>query len=358
MQDATAGFHERISAVRSIMVSKNLSAVVLRRNPNLAWVLAGRVHVPTTIDAACLDLIITAFDVTAVTNVIEAPRLIAEELPAEVKVIAIPWWEGRDSKLPSGNSIGCDQSGAERIDIGAEVEIVRSSLTEFDCARMAELSAAAAKALGEAMKRVDPSDREIDVAGRITAALWSADLEIAFLGIAGERRAKLFRHPLPTTDPVGARVVASICAKRKGLIASVTRIISFQPLSDQHEREYLGLLNVEAAMLSATVIGAPFNAPILGASTSYGENGFDPDEWHRHHQGGPTGYLPRDWPATPTSQRLIAPNQPVAWNPTGKGWKVEDTWLTRPDGPQLLSFDPTWPAVTVAGRQRPGVLLR
>ena len=358
MQAATASFQERINAVRAIMVSKNLSAVVLRRNPNLAWALAGRVHVPTTIDAACLDLIITATQVTAVTNVIEAPRLIAEELPAEVQVIAIPWWEGRDSKLPTGNSIGSDQAGADRIDIGAEIEIARSSLTEFDCARMAELSVAAAKALGEAMKRVEPSDREVDIAGRISAALWSADLEIAFLGVAGERRARLFRHPLPTIDPIGARVVASICAKRKGLIASVTRIISFQPLSDQDEQDYLGLLNVEAVMLSATLIGAQFSAPVLGASTSYGENGFELDEWHRHHQGGPTGYLPRDWPATPTSQRLIAANQPVAWNPTGKGWKVEDTWLTGPDGLKLLSIDPTWPAIAVAGRVRPAVLLR
>jgi antitoxin VapB len=284
--------------------------------------------------------------------------LIAEELPAEVQVIAIPWWEGRDSKLPTGNSIGSDQAGADRIDIGAEIEIARSSLTEFDCARMAELSVAAAKALGEAMKRVEPSDREVDIAGRISAALWSADLEIAFLGVAGERRARLFRHPLPTIDPIGARVVASICAKRKGLIASVTRIISFQPLSDQDEQDYLGLLNVEAVMLSATLIGAQFSAPVLGASTSYGENGFELDEWHRHHQGGPTGYLPRDWPATPTSQRLIAANQPVAWNPTGKGWKVEDTWLTEPDGLKLLSIDPTWPAIAVAGRVRPAVLLR
>jgi len=55
----------------------------LRRNPNLAWAIAGRAHVPTTIDAACFDLMITHDSATAVTNVVEAPRLIAEELPSE-----------------------------------------------------------------------------------------------------------------------------------------------------------------------------------------------------------------------------------------------------------------------------------
>lgn len=358
MQNATESFLERINAVRSIMEDKNLSAVVLRRNPNLAWVLAGRVHVPTTIDAACLDLIITATDVTAVTNVIEAPRLIGEELPAGLTVIAIPWWEGRDPKLPTGDQVGSDQGGAGRIDIGLEIEVARSSLTEFDRARYQVISEDSARALGEVMKLISHNDREIDVAGKITQALWSANLEIAFLGVAGERRAPLFRHPLPTEDPIGNRVVASICAKRKGLITSVTRIVSFEPWNEMYEAQYQGLLNVEAAMLDATIVGSPFSTPVIGASTSYGQNGFDETEWHRHHQGGPTGYLPRDWPATPSSARLISLNQPVAWNPTGKGWKTEDTWLATLDGPQLLSVDPNWPTRTVASRLRPEVLLR
>jgi hypothetical protein len=44
-----------------------------------------------------LDLIITFHDsALAITNVVEAPRLIAEELPSEVTVQTIKWSEGRD----------------------------------------------------------------------------------------------------------------------------------------------------------------------------------------------------------------------------------------------------------------------
>lgn len=42
-----------------------------------------------------------------------------------------------------------------------------------------------------------------------------------------------------------------ICARRKGLIASVTRILSFNSLSKEIEQRYQGLLNVEAAFLAA-----------------------------------------------------------------------------------------------------------
>ena len=76
-----SAFLERISKVRELVSAKGLAAVVIRRNPNLAWAIGGRVHVPLTTDAACFDLVIYQDRVLAITNAIEAPRLIAEEFP-------------------------------------------------------------------------------------------------------------------------------------------------------------------------------------------------------------------------------------------------------------------------------------
>lgn len=351
-------FAIRIEKIRTLLTERDLFAVVIRRNPNLAWTIAGRAHVPTTIDAACFDLIVTLDSVIAVTNTIEAPRLIAEEFPAGIEVKIINWWEGRDSHLPAGEKIGSDQAGAGRIDLSTEVEVIRSSLIESDVARFKDICSDTAVALGAAMKEVKSSDREIDVAGLITKLLWESDLEIAFLGVAGESRVNRFRHPLPTHELVGSRVVASICAKRKGLIASVTRIVTFGELPEADYNSYLSILNVEAALFDATTVGSAFSQAVKAAIAAYPANGFDADEWTHHHQGGPMGYLPRDWPATTTSTRLIALNQPIAWNPTGKGWKAEDTVLATGHGVEILSVDSAWPELTVAGRVRPGLLRR
>lgn len=347
-----SAFNERIQPLRELMIAKGLDVFVLRRNPNLAWAIAGRAHVPTTIDMACFDLIITQEDATAVTNVVEAPRLIAEELPAEVLVKTIKWSEGRDPLLPTGSKVGSDQPGADRIDLGVEVEMIRASLIDSDLARFKEICVEAAVALGNAMKQVESSDREIDVAGLITHSMWQADLEIAFLGVAGKERVHKFRHPLPTDAVVGDRVSASICAKRKGLIASVTRVVTFGSVSDQMVSDYTLIFKVEAALLDATVVGKPFSDPINAAIAAYPANGFEADEWTKHHQGGPTGFLPRDWPANQSSTRLIANNQPIAWNPTGKGWKAEDTLVATDLGVKLLTNDPGWPSFEVNGRTR------
>ena len=340
------------------MREKGLDAFVLRRNPNLAWAIAGRAHVPTTIDAACFDLIITQDSAVAITNVVEAPRLVAEEFPTEVSVQTVPWSQGRDPLLPSGIKVGSDQPGGDRIDLGVEIEMIRGSLIEADIARFKEICSDAAIALGNAMKEVTSSDREMDVAGLITKSLWRSNLEIAFLGIAGQERVTKFRHPLPTTSLVGNRVSASICAKRKGLIASVTRIVSFGQLSQEEINGYESIFKVEAAMFDATVVGKPFSDPINAAIAAYPLNGFDKDEWQNHHQGGPTGFLPRDWPANQGTTRLIAENQPIAWNPTGKGWKAEDTILATNSGVDLLTNDPEWPTFGVNGRTRPFILQR
>ena len=353
-----SAFNQRIQPLRDLMKAQGLDAFVLRRNPNLAWAIAGRAHVPTTIDAACFDLIITQESATAITNVVEAPRLIAEELPSEVTVKTVKWSEGRDPQLPTGSKVGCDQPGGDRIDLGTEVEIMRASLISSDVERFKEICIDAAVALGNAMKQIESTDREIDVAGLITHSLWQADLEIAFLGVAGADRVHTFRHPLPTDAVIGNRVSASICAKRKGLIASVTRIVTFGDVTNSMTNEYTSIFKVEAALLDATVVGRPFSDPINAAIAAYPAHGFDADEWTKHHQGGPTGFLPRDWPANQSTTRLIAENQPIAWNPTGKGWKAEDTILATSSGVQLLTIDPEWPSQEIAGRSRPLFLQR
>ncbi|MEJ6761344.1 MAG: hypothetical protein QNK54_05045 [Candidatus Planktophila sp.] len=351
-------FDDRVQPIRELMKSRGLDAFVLRRNPNLAWAIAGRAHVPTTIDAACFDLIIRHDSATAITNVVEAPRLVVEEFPSEVAVETVKWSEARDSLLPSGSNVGADQPGGNREDLGIEIEIMRASLIKADIERFNEICISAAIALGNAMKQVESTDREIDVAGLITHSLWQANLEIAFLGVAGEERVQKFRHPLPTDALVGNRVSASICAKRKGLIASVTRIVTFGEILDSSVDDYRSIFKVEAALFDATITGKPFSDPINAAIAAYPANGFDADEWTKHHQGGPTGFLPRDWPAHQESTRLIAENQPIAWNPTGKGWKAEDTVLATNSGVLLLTNDPNWPTFEIGGRNRPYVLQR
>ena len=147
------------------------------------------------------------------------------------------------------------------------------------------------------------------------------------------------------------------CARRHGLIASVTRIVSFGRLSAADGERYRRLLDVERAFLDATRPGVRIGDVVASGTAAYGRCGFAADEWHRHHQGGFTGFQPREYPAHPASTDRVDEGSVVAWNPSADGWKVEDTCIIRPDGVEPVVFDADWPTLDVAGRRRPDILV-
>jgi len=79
-----------------------------------------------------------------------------------------------------------------------------------------------------------------------------------------------------------------------------------------------------------------------------------------HHQGGPAGYEPREYVATPGSIDTISVGQVYAWNPSITGTKSEDTILVGEMGNEVLTSMDGWPmlSVTVDGQEyaRPAVL--
>ncbi len=349
---------EKRARISALLAEKNLDAVILKKGANVAWIIGGRAHIPTTLELSCMDVIVYRDRIVVVTNKIEAPRLQAEELTGDEELVVINWFEGREGQLPKGSRIGVDGPENDRVNLQSDIENLRRSLNDYEVNRLREISKDAAEALGEAMLDIDPDMSEVEVAGEIAEDLWERNLEPIVLLVAGQNRIKNFRHPLPTTEVVGDIAMGVICARRKGLIASVTRIISFSEISTTMQDTYRRLLNVEAAFLDGTKVGATFAEAFKGGEVAYLKEGFARDEWTKHHQGGPTGYLPRDYPAHEKSFQIIGLNNAIAWNPSAEGLKVEDTIVTTPSGFEILTVDPNWPTIEIAGRARPALLQR
>jgi antitoxin VapB len=142
------------------------------------------------------------------------------------------------------------------------------------------------------------------------------------------------------------------------LIASVTRLVHFGEIASKAHDNYQKLLNVEAAFLNGTKVGATLAEAFKAGESEYLKQGFARDEWTKHHQGGPTGYLPRDFPAHEKTPQLIGLNNAIAWNPSAEGLKVEDTVITTSAGLEVITHDPEWPSIEIAGRSRPNIAVR
>lgn len=349
---------EKHARLCTLMDEKGYEAIILRKGANIAWLVGGRAHVPTTLELACMDLIVRRDGIEVVTNKIEAERLKDEELSGDEKVTVVNWFESRDGQLPSGERVAVDGLDPLRVNASAEIETLRRSLNPQEVLRLRDLARESALALGIAMRSVEKSDSEVIAAGKIASQLWAMDIEPLVLLVAGEVRLNKYRHPLPTREKIGARYMGVVCGRRKGLIASVTRIASFTSLRDEDRDWYSRLLAVERVFLNESKVGAKLSGVVEKGIAEYIKQGFDSDEWTRHHQGGPTGYLPRDFPAHTKSEIVIAPDNALAWNPSGKGWKVEDTIYIGANGLEVLTIDSDWPSEMHFERARPSILER
>ena len=146
-----------------------------------------------------------------------------------------------------------------------------------------------------------------------------------------------------------------------GLTAAVTRLVHFGAVPDEIAERYRALQRVEVNLIAATRPGATAGDIFELLKDSYAAAGFS-DEWREHHQGGATGYLEREWVATPGGLQRVESPQAFAWNPTIAGTKIEDTVIVTEADTEIISTAGTWPCDELEANDatwaRPRILVR
>jgi Xaa-Pro aminopeptidase len=353
----SAELEEKRRRLHAVLDAEELDALVLRRPGNVAWYSGGgRTHIVAVQDVGVADVVVRRDGDEVVTAVNEAARIEAEELGALGATFRVlPWPEDREGALPTGERLGSDSPLPGAKDVSAAVEAARRSLTAGEVDRYRELGRDAAQALTQACLALEPGWSEFQAAAQAAGGLVERGIDPVVLLVAGESRVPHHRHPLPTGEPVGGLAMLVACARRGGLIASLTRFVSFGALDAGLADAYERLLGVDAAFNLATQPGARVGDVFARGVAAYEQQGFGAGEWKLHHQGGPTGYEPRDYLADAGSDAVVEERQAFAWNPSVPSLKSEDTILA---GGEILTVDPAWPAVSVDGLARPLVLER
>ena len=351
---------EKRARVRALLDAEDLDALVLRQPGNVAWYSGGgRTHMLLTQEVGVAAVVITRDRDEVVTAVNEAARLESEELGGlEAEFRVLPWNADLAAALPRGSRVGADGGLDGARDVSAAVEAARRTLVRDEVTRYEGLGRDTAAALTLAARSLDPAQTEFAAAARVAAALVERGADPIVLLVAGEERLPRHRHPLPTGAPLGRLAMVVVCARRSGLIANLTRFVSFGGLAGDVRDGFDRLLRVDAAFNLATHPGRTVGSAFAAGVEAYVANGFDRLEWQLHHQGGPTGYFPRDYVATAESASVIEEAQAFAWNPSGPSVKSEDTILATTEGPEVLTVDPRWPTTDVDGLARPAVLER
>jgi antitoxin VapB len=331
-------FETKLERLRQWLDEEGSEAVEITRYSWLAWLLTGaEARVLAGAERGNCTVVVTAKRAVLVANNIEAPRLKEEEVGAlPVEWVVHNWWESPPPVVPAGTRMA-----------GEIPTRLRFSLLEEEAERARNLGREGGEALEGAARGLRAGLSELQIASRMAEQAIARGLVPVGLFVAADERGKQFRHPLPTVKIAHRNVILSMVSRRRGLHASVTRTVSFGSAEEEMHRRHRAVSEVHARMLAASRPQTTLGEVFAAAQQAYRELGFA-DEWTYHHQGGPAGYEAREARAVPDSTIELQENQMVAWNPTIRGAKSEETALIGWGGVELLTHTGHWPTLPAA----------
>jgi Xaa-Pro aminopeptidase len=356
---------EKEGRVTRFLEEEDLDALLLERQDNFAWFTAGGdSHVVTASERGAASILITKEKKYIITTNIEAPRIISEEVKNQrFELKSFPWHESRKEEivlsLTKGMKLGSDTFFPEASSV--DISPLRYSLTPEEIERYGWLGGKSSLCLGKVCKEIKPGETENEVAAKLAKEVLSSGVTPTVLLIAADERISQYRHPIPRDKKIDKYVMVVLCARKWGLVVSVTRLVHFGKLPPQIRQKHNAVVKIDAALISRTRPGAKVGDIFEYGREAYAQAGY-PEEWKFHHQGGPTGYAGRDYKATPDNENIIQLNQAVAWNPSIRGTKSEDTIIALKDKTEIITSASDWPMIGVEiegmSWQRPDILIK
>jgi Xaa-Pro aminopeptidase len=357
--------HRRVA---DFLELNNLSAVLLKKQPNFSWFTGGGLNmVGIATEMGVTSLLITRGARYVLANRIEAARMMEDEGLAELgfELLDYEWYADKEAALvrtvsPDLGRVGADSGFATCPNVDGEFKKLRYSLTENEIERYGFLGDKLSQAIEKVMLGIRPGDKECEIAGRIGVDLWRDRIDPTGLQVAADDRMYRYRHPIPTTRMVKRYVMVSVNARYKGLITTVTRILHFGRPEAGLVKQFADNNEIECRMIAAAKQGTPLADAFKTGLAAYKELGYE-DEWLLHHQGGAMGYYARDIRVTADTPDLVQDNQAICWNPSIAGTKTEDAFIATAEGPLMITHPVVYPKLVtdIDGVQivKPGLLI-
>ncbi len=324
--------------------------MLINSQHNFSWITSGASNgIDLSRDAGAASILVCGNGSRyLLTNNIEMERMLAEQVQAGAfEPVEYPWQDERSSKalvmdkakqLVAGE-IACDES------IENKIAECRYSLTEQERERFRELGRNASEAMMSTVNNISPGQTEIEMAETLRHEMACGGMSSIVTLVAADDRIARYRHPIPSANQWKKELLLVTCARRHGLVASLSRVITAGKPSDGLRQKTDSAAFVHASLLNATKCGASGRELYRTAQRAYEQCGYA-NEIDLHHQGGAAGYRTRDWVAHPASNESVKPYQAFAWNPSITGTKAEETVIVAGESVEIITAVPGQPSIT------------
>lgn len=339
-----SSFQRKLQRLRRALSEQAQPGIILRLQRNVTWLTGMRTYVNFASDESIVSLIVTPVRVYAIAASNEVERLRDEE----ARGLDLHWcefaWNDPSQREHLINTIHDGQPFTDDHAFAPTLFHLRTSLDEEEQRDLKDLARKTTTIIESLLLRVKPGIPEQKVAGLLSEGLLGSGIEPMVLLVGGDARAEQRPHPLPTPLPIQRMALVAVSVRRRGLFVSVTRYVSFERLTPQERHCFRNVSAIAASLLAASIPGASFAELWTHVIQEYERLGMT-NGWQRHHQGGLTGYMPRELLLLPGATYTLAPGNAIAYNPSFGPWKSEDTAIVTADGPEIITLSNRWPTI-------------
>ncbi len=225
--------------------AEKLGGVLLNAQHNFAWLTAGGNNgVDLSRENGISSLLIRRDGKRfLIANKIEMPRMLTEEISGnDFEPILFDWEldkingnfvvETAQNLLESDAALVTDIFYHPKFRVAEGlIAKCRYQLIPPEIERFQQLGKEAGQIVSQIHDQIETGQTEIEIANIVKFELGKVGINSVVTLVAADHRIAEFRHPIPTENVWKKTLMIVVCAKRDGLIASLTRIFSVCPVS-------------------------------------------------------------------------------------------------------------------------------
>jgi antitoxin VapB len=339
---------EKRKRLLSLMEENDYKYVVIGRRDNFAWFTGGGDN-KVIINRECGEafLVIDRENIRLIAYQMDGQRFLDEQVQnIKLEYIFLKWYEGplEDfvARLIKGKKTLSDVLIEGAYYSPSSFYKIHYPLTISEIQRLRWLGEVSEKILKSAADFASPGMKEYEIAGFLLNEYAKLGIECDVLMVGSDERIFKYRHPLPSEKKIQEYLFLHTSARKWGLHANITRLVSFGKIPQEIQRRYEIVTTIEGVVFSLCKVGTRLLDVLNEQKRLYKELGFE-EEWEKHFHGGLTGYIVIDTNVCMDPNAKIELYQPFDWFITITGVKVEELTLITPKGLEVCSVTGIWP---------------
>lgn len=342
---------DQLNRVKEWLFTTPYEGVVLSRRDNFKWITGGNENaVVTNTEVGVAFLLIKKDGTTEMfADSSDCARMEEEQNPLHAACTLIPWYENLDRFMAEychAKQFASDTGISGTANVQNDMVNLRMMLTKNEVDRYREVGQECAKIVEQTAMEARPGQTEREVAVKLKLRCIENGINPDCVLVGSDERILNYRHPVPSDKKIQNSLMIVLGGEKWGLNISMTRMVSFGRISALMQERMQKTQYIFACMQNMMQDGLSYKEYFEGVKKRYEEAGY-PEEWKKHHQGGPTGYGCREFVASPSVEGMIREGQVYAWNPTIQGTKCEETTYFKDGKAEILTRTKNWPCTRI-----------